>query len=460
MRVVVVGGGVSGLAAAVFLARRGAEVRVLEAGAAPGGNTRSTREAGFIVDHAANGWLDSEPAMDRLLEAAGLTDQKVRASDRYAKRFIYADGRSLPLPAKPPAFLASPLLSWGAKLRLACEILIPRGGRPDETVASFVRRRLGQQVVDRLVAPMVAGVYGGDPDHLALEAAFPRMAELEREHRSLILAMIRLRRGGAPAGHLTTLRGGAGALPEGLAAWLGERVRCGLAVEGLERRAEGWRVRTAEGALEADAVVLATPAWTAAELIAPHDAEGAAALAAIPYSPISVVGLAWEPGAFEAPPDGFGALAARGSALGALGALYTSCIFPEQAPDGHVLVRVMIGGSVDPAAAALDEQALRGRALAAVGRLLGPTRAPPAHTWIFRHPRGIPQYAPGHLGRVAAARAAAERNPGLHLCGNHLDGIGLKDCAKAAEKVAARLVAQSDSSSATAASSSGSRPSA
>ncbi len=440
MRVVVVGAGVSGLAAATFLAGRGAEVTVLEAAPLPGGNVRSLREDGYVVDQAANGWLDSEPAMTRLLEQTGLTDQIVPASGRYNRRWIFADGRAHPLPGSPPAFLKSGLLSWAEKLRLMMELLVPRGGGPDETVAAFAQRRLGPAAVDRLVAPMVAGVFGGDAENTALEAAFPRMVALEREHRSLILAMIRLGRGGAPPGRLQTLRGGAGALPEALALRLGARLRCGVPVTGLARAGEAWRVQTADGAVEADAVVLATPAHAQAALLGGLDAEAAAALAAVPYAPIAVVALAFEPGAFATPPDGFGVLAARGADLGVLGALYASCIFPEQAPEGHVLVRLMLGGATDPAAAALDAQALEGRALAAVERLLGPPRSGPARRWLFRHPRGIPQYTPGHLGRVAAARAAEARLPGLLLTGNHLEGIGVKDCAKAGERVATALL--------------------
>lgn len=446
MRVVIVGGGVSGLASAAFLGARGAELTVLEAGARPGGNTATLREHGFQVDQAANGWLP-EPAMDRLVQLAGLGEQRVFASDAASRRYLWADGRVWPLPTSPPAFLRSGLLGWGAKLRLAAELLVPRGGHPDETVAAFARRRLGAAAVDRLVAPMVAGVFGGDAENVALDAAFPRMVALEREQRSLILAMIRLGRGGAPSGRLGTVRGGAGALPEALAARLGERLKLGVAVTGLARRGAGWQVQTDQGAVEADAVVLAVPAYATLSLLGGLDPEAAAALAAIPYAPIAVVATGWAPESFARPPDGFGALAARERGpgavpLGALGALYTHCVFPEQAPPGHALIRVMIGGATDPASAALDEQALAGRARGAVEHLLGAPRQGPLHTWIFRHPRGIPQYTPGHLGRVAAARAAEARLPGLFLTGNHLDGVGLKDCARAAEAVAARVMGE------------------
>lgn len=438
MRVVVVGGGVSGLMAAAFLVHQGAEVTVLEA-VRPGGNVRSLREDGYTVDAAANGWLDNEPAMGRLLALIGAQERVLPASDRYKRRWIWSEGRAHLLPGSPPAFLKSPLLSWGAKLRLLGELLTSRANTEDESVEHFARRHLGQQAVDRLVAPMVAGVFGGDPRGLALAAAFPRMAELERVYRSLILAMLRLGRGGAPSGRLNTLEGGAGALPEALVAWLGERVQQGRVV-GLERRSEGWRVRSADGGLDADAVVLACPAYAQAELVQALDADAAAALSAIPYAPIAVVALAFPPGTWADPPDGFGVLAARGEDLGVLGVLYSSCIFPSQAPEGHVLVRAMIGGAVEPAAAGLDEQALRGRALSALERLHGPPRSAPTKTWIFKYARGIPQYAPGHLGRVRAVRAAEARLPGLYFTGNHLDGVGVKDCARAGEAVAGRVV--------------------
>jgi len=438
MRVVVVGGGVSGLSAAVFLASRGADVTVLEAGR-PGGNVRSVREDGYTVDAAANGWLDNEPAMGRLLALVGASGRVVPASDRYKRRWIWSQGRAHLLPGSPPAFLGSPLLSWGAKLRLLGELFTRRANTEDESVEGFANRHLGRQAADRLVAPMVAGVFGGDPRGLSLAAAFPRMAELEREHRSLILAMLRLGRGGAPSGRLCTLDGGAGALPEALAGWLGARVRAARAV-GLDRRGEAWTVRTTDGALDTDAVVLATPGYAQAELTRGLDAEAAAALSAVPYAPIAVVALAWEPGAWADPPDGFGVLAARGEDLGVLGVLYSSCIFPAQAPEGHVLARVMIGGAVEPEAAGLDEQALRGRALAALERLHGPPRVAPTKTWVFRYARGIPQYAPGHLGRVRTVRAAEGRLPGLFFTGNHLDGVGIKDCARAGEAAARRVM--------------------
>ncbi|MCK6522320.1 protoporphyrinogen oxidase [Myxococcota bacterium] len=437
---IVIGAGVSGLSTAVTLRADGWSVRVLEAGDSPGGNVRSERVEGRVLDRAANGWLDNEPAMDRLLTRLGLHGRVIRASDRYKTRWIWAMGERHPAPLSPPALLKTRLLSWPAKLRLLLEPLLPRRvSDEDESLADFVRRRLGEGLLDRMIAPMVTGIFAADPERLSLAAAFPRMAELEREHRSLFLAMLRLRRGGAPAGHLVTFDGGAGSLPEALAASLGDAVSLGTPALSLARVGEGWRVRTPHGELHADAVALACPGFVQAELLRPLDPAAAAALAEIPYAPVAVVVTASPRGAWAWEPEGFGVLKARGEDLGgALGAVFTSCVFPDQAQGDEHLIRTILGGAIHPEAALGDDQVLIGRARAALATLCGGERHPPHLTRVFRHPRGIPQYLPGHPARVRAARGAEERLPGLFLTGNHLDGVGVKDGARGAELLTAR----------------------
>lgn len=437
--VIVVGAGISGLASATFLEHRGHTVQVLERAGAPGGNVRTTRERGYVLDHAANGWLNSEPAMGRLLDLIGLSDATVGASDSYGTRWIFADGELHPAPMSPPALLRSRLIPWGAKLRLLLEPFIGRGPA-DQTVGEFVRRRLGPAFVDRMVGPMVAGIYAADPDALSLEAAFPRMAELERAHRSLFLAMLALRRGGPPRGHLETLPGGAGAVSEALAAGLGDAVRCGVEVQAVEARHGGWVVHDESGARPCDAVVLACPAHAQARMVRGVASDAAAALDEIPYAPASVVVTGWADGAFARPPSGFGVLMARDATLpgaeGVLGTVFSSSVFPDQSPPGHHLARTILGGAIHPDVAALDEQQLLHRARTALRGFLGPMGGEFDLVRIFRHPRGIPQYARGHRARVARVRAAQARHRGLVFAGNHLEGIGVKDCARAGEAAA------------------------
>ena len=434
--VVVVGAGVSGLALATFLraAPDAPDVLVLEAAAHAGGNVRSDREGGRILDRAANGWLSGEPAMERLLDLLDLRGDLVPASPAARERFVWAGGRLHAVPLGPVALARSDLLTFGEKLRMLREPFVPRGDASEESVAEFARRRLGPAVVDRLVGPMVAGVFAGDPEALSLAAAFPRMAELEREHGSLFRAMVQLGGGGAPRGHLTTLRGGAGQLGERMAERLGERVRLGCAVTALAPRPRGWRLETTSGPVDADVVALAAPAYAQAPLVRPHAPGAADALDDIPYAPIAVVMTSFAEGSFRTPPRGFGVLRARGEPLAALGTLFTSRFFPHEAPSGEVFLRSMVGGASDPVDP--DDDVLRKRVLEDLDRMFG-LLADPALVRIVRHPRGIPQYTRGHLARVSAVHAS--ERPDLFFTGSHLEGVGVKDCARAGETVAARI---------------------
>ncbi len=438
-RVAVVGAGISGLAAAELL-RDGAEITVLEAGDQPGGNIRSERVGDCIFERAANGFLDSEPAMNALVRRVGLEEQLLPATG--GTRYLYLRGRMRPIPTKPPALLASSLLSPWAKARLLLEPLMP-AGPDDETVARFVSRRIGRQPLRRMVGPMVSGIFGGDPEQLSLPACFPKMKAMEREHGSLLAAM-RARRASAeaaagPAGHLHSFRGGMGTLTGRLA----ERqvdLRLRSPVRALERLERGWRLRTPGGAIDAEAVVLACPAPIASALLAEHDRPLAAALDAIPYAPIAVVVTAFDRAGWR-PPQGFGCLVPRGQGLRTLGTLFTSSIFPEHAPGGAVVLRTMIGGATDPEAIELDPQLLVGLALEEGAHLLGQELPRPMETRVYTYPRGIPQYTLGHLDRVAAVRAAERRLPGLFVTGNYLEGVGVKDCAAAAARLSPRVLA-------------------
>ncbi len=443
-RVIVVGAGISGLSAAAFLDEEGVELTVVEAGPRAGGNVRSDREDGRVLDLASNGWLDNEPAVGRLLDRVGLAGRTVPANRaHYGTRWIFADGRMHPVPMSPPAMIRTRLLGWGAKLRLLLEPFMPRGPADrDESVGDFVRRRLGQAFLDRMVGPMVAGIFAADADRLSLRAGLPRMYELEREYRSLFVAMMKLRRGGAPSGHLTTLEGGVGTLTDTLAARLGDRLRLATPVTAIERRKGGWLVHAEGGSLEADAVVLAAPAWAQAPIVRGLDPEAAAALDGIPYAPTNVLITAHPAGAWDRSPDGFGVLVARNEDTGGvLGTVFTSNMFPEQAREGEVLLRTIVGGGIHPEAAALDDQEILARARRFHAACFGAEREGP-HWWrVYRHPRGIPQYPVGHPSTVRAVRAAQARHPGLFFTGNHLEGVGVKDCVRNGERIAREALA-------------------
>ncbi|MFT4977962.1 MAG: oxygen-dependent protoporphyrinogen oxidase [Myxococcota bacterium] len=441
-KIVIVGAGVSGLATAAFLDGEGHDITVLEAQDEAGGNVRSERIDGRVCDRAANGWLDNEPAMDRLITRLDLKDELLPASDRFSARYIFADGRLHAAPLSAPALATTKLLSPWAKLRILGEPFVGRAPPDaDETIAEFVTRRLGAGFAERMVGPMVAGIYAARPDQIALRSAFPRMWEMEQEHGGLFRAAVRLRRGGAPRGRLTTLKEGSGQLTQTITDRLGERLQTGEPVAALERRREGWQVHTARGAVAADAVVLACPAWAQATMLRGLDAGLAETFASIPYSPVAVVVTAWPAGAWDRRPDGFGVLVAPGEDLGGLlGTLLTSCIFPSHAPSNELLMRSILGGAVYPEAVEMDDQQLLAQCRAALVRFFGQERAAPLMVKIFRHRRGIPQYAPGHMSRVRAVRAGESKHAGLFFTGNHLEGIGVKDCAREGERTAGAVL--------------------
>ncbi len=464
--VCVIGGGVSGLAAATFLEEAGRTVQVWEAAPQAGGHVRSDTDGGRILDRAANGWLDNEPAMTRLLDLLELTPRLVSPNDQYGTRWILADGRMQAAPLSPGTFLQTDLITTAAKLRVALEPFMPRGASgqrddptADESVGAFVRRRLGPQFVDRMVGPMVAGIYASDPDELSLRGSLKRMFELEQEHRSLIVAMARTRRGGAPPGKLQTLPGGAGELSITMAQRLGARLRCDRRVTSVTRTPDGWRVEATDTAgetvrIDARQIVLACPGPAQARLVASIDPPASAALKSIPYGPVVVVCTAWSKGSWSIEPEGFGVLLARHEAKrqegihGVLGTLFTSSIFPEQAQGDEVLLRTILGGAIAPEIFDESDQELIARCRRAAVVCLGPERKPPHMVRVFRHPEGIPQYRVGHPARVATIRAAERRHPGLYFIGNHLEGIGVKDCARAGLDVTAKVLASQPTPSA------------
>lgn len=442
MQVVIVGGGIAGLATAHFLraADAGLDVTVVEAAPQAGGKVRTLHRDGRHLDLGPNGWLSGEPALERLLDELDLHELVVAPAPAARRRWVHAEGHTHEVPTSPPALLKASLLSRSARLRILGDLVLPRGDL-DVTVGAWAARRFGADAVDRLVAPMIAGIHGADPDSLSLAAALPRVHALATEHRSLILGGVRRARGSAPRAALQTLPNGAGQLTETLAARLGPSLHLSTAARALEVREHRWRIHVEPGdPLDADAVVLACPAAVQARLVRGMDPELAAPLDAITTAPMGVLIARADPGTWPTEPDGFGVLAARGTDLGGvLGVLFTSCVFPDQAHPGEHLFRVFLGGSVHPEVLDLDDQQLIGRARGALDTILGPAREPFEVLHLGRHPHAIPQYTPGHLGRVAAIRAREARHPGLFCTGNHLEGIAVKDTVRAALSTAERV---------------------
>jgi oxygen-dependent protoporphyrinogen oxidase len=452
--VVIVGGGISGLTTAWFLHKKGRAVRVLEAGARPGGVIESEESDGFLVERGPNSTLQkpgrADDALGRLVAGTGLEDRLVEAGAAGRKRYVLRAGRLQALPASPPAFLATKLFSWRAKLRLLGEPFIGRAAE-EETIARFVERRLGREFLDYAVEPFISGVYAGDPTKLSVRAAVPRIYELERTYGSLIRGAIALgkaaKSAGMPAGRMISFDRGMAALPQAVADALPEGAcRLGCRVVALRRTAEGWELHwegeAGNGVERAHSLVLALPAPAAARLLSPLSPQAAEILETIPYAPIVGLGLGFERDQVRHPLDGFGFLAPRREGMRVLGGLFSSSLFAERAPAGKVLATAFIGGTTDPGAVALGDKELLDLVTADLARALG-IRGAPGFVRISRYEGAIPQYTLGHLERLAALDKAVETLPGLFLQASWRGGVSVADCIRNGEALAGRIAEQS-----------------
>jgi len=432
-RVAIIGGGISGLCTAWHL-KDTASVDLFEAGPRLGGKLQSHRIAGAVVEESANGLLDGDPAVGRIIEGLGLRDRVLTAQP--GTRFIYRDGALHPVPLSPPALLKGSILSKSARMRLLTEPFRLRGPA-DESVADFVRRRLGPEVLERLVEPFVTGIHAGDVERLSVAASFPALKEAEIAHGSLLRGL-RQRGPNASPGKLVSFQGGVGTLIRALETALGDRVHTGTTCTALRRIEGGWQLEGVRQETPYDSVVLACPARASARLLRGLAPEATEMLEAMEHVSLAVVaGLI--PTETWTPPEGFGCLVVPGpGAPGVLGLLQTTNIFPDHAAEGHATVRLMLGGARDPDVLAATDDDLLARARFAAESLIGPFPPFAAHR-VFRHPKAIPQYHLGHLERVAALRETEENLPGLFLTGYHLDGIAVKDCIRAGEATASRV---------------------
>jgi oxygen-dependent protoporphyrinogen oxidase len=437
VRTLVVGDGVTGLALGFALRARGADATVLEAAPRAGGHVRTVEEDGFRVEAGPNGFLSREPATLELAAALGLEPLEARPEAK--RRYIVRGGRLCVVPSGPPGLLMSPALSPAGRLRLALEPFARRAPEGvEETVHAFAARRIGGEAADMLVDAAVAGISAGDSRALSVDAAFPLMREMEREHGSLVRAMVARARAGRIA-RILSFADGLEAMTAALAARLGPALRTDARVVTLERRGATWRATLEHGsALEAENVVLAAPSHAVAPVVEPLDPALAAGLAGLPFAGVAVVALAYPVAAVPRRLDGYGYLVTRGEGMGTLGVLWDSTLFAGPAPEGMALLRAVLGGSRGPDVVGRAERTLEAAARNELERVMGVTAAP-ARAWTFRRPRAIAQYTLGHLERVARLRALAARHPGLELVGTSYDGVSFNHAVASALALAARL---------------------
>lgn len=471
-RIVVVGAGIAGLSAA-YRAHRIAEERgldveivVLESGSRAGGVIESVERSGCVMELGPDSIITEKPWARALAEEIGLAPRIVGTKDEFRQSFVAIGKKLVPIPegfymmapSRLSPFVRTGLFTWPGKIRMAADVFLPRRTEDsDESLASFVRRRLGREALERAAQPMVGGVYTADPEKLSLRATMPRFLEMEKKHRSLILGLVSARtkamRAGAGGGATAegsaagpryslfiSMDRGLSVLPNRLCELLpAGTVRTGSMVERVEKTDTAWKVHTLEETLDADAVCLATPAYATSRLLESVSPELSRSLNTIEYASSATVNLVYRREDITHPLDGFGFVVPAVEKRTLLACTFSSVKYPGRAGAGTVLVRAFVGGALFPEAYEMPDD----RMLAGVGRdlrdLIG-VRADPVDSVITRWPRSMPQYNVGHLERVTRLEEEAGRHATLALAGAAYRGVGIPDCVRSGEAAGERLV--------------------
>jgi protoporphyrinogen/coproporphyrinogen III oxidase len=440
--IAVIGGGISGLSAGFFIRQKfgpRATLTIYERDHRLGGTIGTTRENGFLADWGPNGFLDREPLTLEFIKQIGLEERLLPSNEKSEKRFIYRREKLWEISANPMKFLASGLLSLRGRLRIAGEYFVPaRTAHEDESIFNFAARRIGREAAETLIDPMVSGIYGGDPEMLSLGACFPVMEKMEKEYGGLIKAMIKKKRKSkekssgpaGPSGHLTSFRGGLFTLVEQLETILRENIRQGDKVRSIVHVSNGqFRVVSASGIADYDRIIIAAPSNSAAKILEELTPETADLLNQIPYSNLAVVCHGYRVADIGHPIDGFGFLVPHNQKLDILGSIWTSVIFPEQAPDGYALFRTMLGGAKNNEIITLGESRLTELAHQNLARILD-IKNKPAFQKVFIWKEAIPQYVLGHRDRLQKIENNLIQLEHIYLAGNAYTGIGLNDAIK------------------------------
>ena len=439
-QVIVIGAGISGLACAYRLKRLGLPVILLEASARVGGLIGSVRKDGFLFESGPQSFQGTEPLLE-LIREVGIEGELQRA-DPKAPRFIYLHGKLQKIPMTPQALMASSLLGLKSRAKIASEPF--RRTKPptkEESVADFVRRKFGHEILEYLVAPFVSGVYAGDPEKLSLKAAFPTLEEWEREYGSVLRGAMKSRSEkekatGPPP--LCSFRDGVGSLAGAIAGKLGNSVRVGAKVTSVGRSAN-YQVCVECGGqnemLEAAAVVVSTPAYTAAHIVAQVSSPLTHMLSGVAYAPVAVVACGYYDRQIAEKLDGFGFLVPRSEKVRTLGTVWNSSLFDGRAPAGSVAITSFIGGATDPKIVECSEDEIAAIVQDENARILQISGSPVASA-VWKYPKALPQYNLGHGHVVEAIRDGERSNPGLFFCGNYLEGPSLGKCVETANQTA------------------------
>jgi oxygen-dependent protoporphyrinogen oxidase len=453
-KIIIIGGGIAGLAAAYRVQEEIQNTRapihctLLEASGHLGGKINTERFDGFIIERGPDSFISQKPSAIQLCRKLGLGDSLVGTNPHLTKTFVYTGGKMLPMPeglslmvpTRFMPFVFSPLFSWPGKLRMGLDLLLPgKNHNGDESLADFVRRRLGEEALKKMAEPMLAGIYASDPERMSIQATFPMFAQTEKKYRSLILGMLAQKRNtltqpkkpaGSPLTLFMTLKNGLGELAETLVARSPNiAFRTNQRIVRLDPAGNGtWRATLADGeTLEANAVVLATPANISADLLDTVAGEAARRLRQIHYVSTVAVTLAYRKEGFSHPLDGFGFVVPRAENCNVMACTWTSTKFPHRAPQDHVLIRCYLGGALREDLAEQDAPMLERLVRQDLARMMGIGQTP-EFCKVFYNKKSNVQYHVGHEQLVDSILGELANHPGLYVAGSAYRGIGIPDC--------------------------------
>ncbi len=453
-RVVILGGGITGLSAAYELTLRAArdnrklEITVLESSGRVGGKVMTETKDGVVFELGPDSFITAKPDALALVRELGLQDELIKTNESQKTIYVLSKGRLEPLPegmsllpSRVLPFLTTKLLSWKAKFRMALEPLVPLEEEElDESLGSFIRRRLGQEALDKIVSPMLAGIYAGDCEQMSLQSTFPQLKELERKGGIFkgMRAAAKRPKASTDLTMFMTLKGGLSRLIEALARKLPRgTVRTNAAALSLKRRGAEWQITTKEAMISADAVISALPANALAAVIGDLDFELSAVLKEIPFVSTATVSLVYDKAGFPDKLDGFGFIVPRSEGREITAGTYTSTKFPERVPDSQVMIRCFMGGAGREEAVKTDEAGLSRIARKELTDLLHLGEAHPKFTRSQLWENSNPQYNVGHSFRLRRIASCLQGHPGLILAGCSYEGVGLPDCIRSGREAAA-----------------------
>lgn len=468
---VIIGGGITGLTAAYRLCRDAQirhlpfDITLLEASGRLGGVIATNHHQNRLLDHGPDSFISSKPWGIQLCKELGLEDQIINTTAQHRRSFIVRHGKLIPIPqgfylmvpGSLRSLITSPILSWRGKLRMACDLVLPRrASTEDESLAHFVTRRLGRETLERLAQPMISGIYTANPEYLSLQATMRQFLEMEARHGSLIRALRHTQRAsrrngtstqgisGPRYGLFVSFRHGMQTLVDRLAAGLPSgAVRLHTRVCSIQRQTASsrWRIRLQnQPDLEADALCLALPAPQAGRLLTQVDRELSITLQDILYASSAIVNVAYRRADVPHALDGMGFVVPAIEKRTLFACSFSSVKFAGRAPNDQVLLRAFVGGALQPEQYELTDDVMQYAVGQELRQLLGITREP-LHTTISRHLQSMPQYHLGHLQRVARIESLVSRLPGLVLAGNAYHGVGIPDCIHSGDNAARTLLA-------------------